>query len=194
MSASLLSLPLSDAKSLQFSPRDALPAKASVLWRIEAGVVRTLTWLEDGTIATLGVWGVGNVVGKPLSVVDPYQMECLTSVTLAVLGRDYWQQNPDALIQHIQQVEEFTLIRSHRRTDVMLVKLLIWLAKKFGREVKTGQLIDLRLTHQDLAEMLGTTRVTVTRMLSQLEQQGLIQRLPLHRIVLKEEDVWHYEI
>ena len=57
-----------------------------------------------------------------------------------------------------------------------------------------GRLIDLRLTHQDLAELLGTTRVTVTRSLIQLEQQGLIQRLSLQRIVLQSTDCWHYEI
>ncbi len=76
----------------------------------------------------------------------------------------------------------------------MVVKLLTWLAKKFGREVASGNLIDLRLTHQDIADMLNSTRVTITRILTQLEEQGLIHRLPLHRIVLKEEELWHYEI
>jgi len=76
----------------------------------------------------------------------------------------------------------------------MVLTLLSWLAKKFGREVETGQLIDRRLTHQNFAGMLGTTRVTITRTLSQFEQQGLIHRLPLRRIVLKESDFWHYEI
>jgi CRP-like cAMP-binding protein len=42
--------------------------------------------------------------------------------------------------------------------------------------------------------MLNSTRVTITRILTQLEEQGLISRLPLHRIVLKEEELWHYEI
>lgn len=76
----------------------------------------------------------------------------------------------------------------------MLVKLLTLLSQKFGREVEQGLLIDLRLTHQDIAELLGSTRVTVTRILRQLEQQGLIQRFLLHRILLREEEVWHYEI
>ena len=52
----------------------------------------------------------------------------------------------------------------------------------------------MRLTHEDLAEMLGSTRVTITRVLGQFEQEGLIDRLSLHRIVLREEDIWYYEI
>jgi hypothetical protein len=38
------------------------------------------------------------------------------------------------------------------------------------------------------------TRVTITRLLNQLKAQGQIARLPLHRIVLKETELWHYEI
>jgi CRP-like cAMP-binding protein len=52
----------------------------------------------------------------------------------------------------------------------------------------------MRLTHEDLAEMLGSTRVTITRILGQFEQEGLIARLSLHRIVLREEEIWYYEI
>ncbi|MGL5033935.1 MAG: helix-turn-helix domain-containing protein, partial [Microcystaceae cyanobacterium] len=66
--------------------------------------------------------------------------------------------------------------------------------KKFGKETPKGQLIDLRLTHQDIADILGTTRVTVTRSLTQLEKQGLIERNPLHRFIIREEELWHYEI
>lgn len=180
-----------------FAPRAVLPNKPGCLWRIEQGVVRTLSWLEDGTIVILGVWGPGDLVGEVLTHVEPYQIECVTEVKANLLNGDHWQYNLDttpSLLNHIKQAEEFLLIRSHRRIDAMLIRLLAWLAKKFGKEAEAGQLIDLRLTHQDIAEMLGTTRVTITRVLSQLEQQGLIRRLPLHRIVLKEEDLWHYEI
>jgi CRP-like cAMP-binding protein len=178
----------------QFSLRSHLPLKQNSLWKIESGAVRTLTWLEDGTMVTLGLWGPGEIVGKALSRVEPYQIECLTKVEATPLLLDEWHHVTNLLLAHIQQAEELMVIRSYRRVDVMLAKLLIWLARKFGRGVTAGNLIDLRLTHQDIAETLGTTRVTVTRVLGQLEEQGWIERLPLHRIVLKEEELWHYEI
>jgi CRP-like cAMP-binding protein len=178
----------------QFSLRSQLPLKQNSLWKIESGAVRTLTWLEDGTMVTLGLWGPGEIVGKPLSRVEPYQIECLTKVEASPLLLDESHRVSDLLLAHVQQAEELMVIRSYRRVDVMLTKLLTWLARKFGRAVEAGNLIDLRLTHQDIAETLGTTRVTVTRVLGQLEEQGWIERLPLHRIVLKEEESWHYEI
>ena len=65
-----------------------------------------------------------------------------------------------------------------------LLKILIWLARKFGRKVDQGQLIELRLTHQELAEVTGTTRVTVTRLLNQLVQEGIISRPRSHSIIV----------
>ena len=50
---------------------------------------------------------------------------------------------------------------------MMLFKFLEWLDKRFGEDVENGRLLNLRLTHQDIAETLGTTRVTVTRILNQ---------------------------
>lgn len=175
-----------------FGRRSFLPSKESTIWRIESGLVRTQTWLEDGSVITLGLWGKGDVVGQGLSLVEPYQMECLSKVEASPLLD--WQQDANIWRSHLQQHEGFLLIRSQKRVDTMILHLLNWLAKKCGREVHEGHLIDLRLTHQDIAEILGTTRVTVTRTLNQFEQQGMITRLPLQRIVLKEEETWHYQI
>lgn len=178
----------------KFSLRSHLPLKHNSVWKIETGTVRTLTWLEDGTTITTGLWGSGDFVGKALSTVDPYQMECLTAVEATLIALENNQVPSEWVLAHLQQAEALIVIRSYRRVDTMLIKLLGWLAKRFGRSVETGNLIDLRLTHQDLAELMGTTRVTVTRILGQFEDQGMIKRLSLHRILLKEYDLWHYEI
>jgi CRP-like cAMP-binding protein len=190
---SLFSSPPSSAvQSHEFGLRSLLDPRFK-LWRIESGVARSLTWLEDGTIITLGIWGAGDIVGQALSCVDPYQVECLTKVTATPLSVEQWQPDAALLLSHLQQMEQLAVIRSHRKVDAMMIKLLNWLAKRFGREVEAGNLIDLKLTHQDIADVLGTTRVTVTRILGQFEEQGVIER-SLRRIVLRESEAWHYEI
>lgn len=177
-----------------FTRRAFLPEQHNSLWKIEAGFVRTYTYLENGTTVALGLWGSGDIVGRSLSKLEPYQMECLTKVEATVLPINEWNNSTETLLAHIQQAEELMVIRSYKKVDTMLIKLLAWLSKRFGSEVDKGRLIDMRLTHEDLAEMLGSTRVTITRILGQFEQEGLIDRLSLHRIVLKEEDIWYYEI
>jgi CRP-like cAMP-binding protein len=177
-----------------FTRRTFLPEQHNSLWKIETGFVRTYTYLENGTTVALGLWGAGDIVGRSLSKLEPYQMECLTKVEATVLPINEWHNSTETLLAHIQQAEELMVIRSYKKVDTMLIKLLAWLSKRFGSEVDKGRLIDMRLTHEDLAEMLGSTRVTITRILGQFEQEGLIDRLSLHRIVLKEEDIWYYEI
>jgi CRP-like cAMP-binding protein len=169
-----------------FSRRDLIPLEPDALWRITWGAVRTLTWNEEGTPTTLGYWGPGDVVGQPLSRIQPYQIECLTSVEVSYIPLHQYHQALDAIFLHIQQAEELLNIIRHERMHYRLQQLLVWLATKFGRKVNSGRLIDLRLTHQAIAEAIGTTRVTVTRLLNQFEREGLISRPKRHFIVLRD--------
>lgn len=177
-----------------FTRRSLLPSKKNALWQIEAGFVMTYTYLEDGTTVALGLWGPGDLVGELLSTMKPYQIECLSKVEAKIVPVDDWNQLTNTLLDHIQKAEELMVIRSHKKVETMLIQLLAWLSKKFGSEVQTGRLIDMRLTHEDLAILINSTRVTITRILGQLEQEGLINRLSQHRIIVKQEDIWYYEI
>lgn len=47
-------------------------------------------------------------------------------------------------------------------------------------------MIGLRLTHQEIAEVLGTTRVTVTRLLNQFEKKGIIGWSQQHCVLLSK--------
>lgn len=111
-------------------------------------------------------------MGRSLSTLEPYHIEALIPVEAAPISTE-WLSDPRLLLAHIQQAEAFTLIRSNKRVEEMLLKLLVWLSKRFGRAVEQGHLIEMRLTHQDLAELIGTTRVTITHALKLFEQQGL---------------------
>jgi len=51
---------------------------------------------------------------------------------------------------------------------------LMQLAKRHGVQDARGIIINLRITHQELAEMVGTARETVTRTLAALRKQGAI--------------------
>ncbi|MEA5549827.1 Crp/Fnr family transcriptional regulator [Anabaena cylindrica UHCC 0172] len=159
-----------------FTRRSVIPISNDVLWRIDRGIVRTSTWNEDGSSITLGYWGLGDIVGYPLSKVKPYQIECLTSVEASIIPHHIWHEDIKALLRHIQQAEELISILHQKPTSLKLWQFLVWLSEKFGRDVEQGKLIDLNVTHQDLSEVLNTTRVTVTRLLQKFEEEGKILR------------------
>jgi CRP-like cAMP-binding protein len=158
-----------------FKCKDILPLESDTLWKIDSGVVRSFTWDEEGKTMTLGFWGKGDVVGHSLSRMTPYQVECLTMVQISELSLEsgYLQK---ALLVHAWKGEELLKIIHQPSIADRLMHLLLWLSDQFGEPLVSGTRIDLRLTHQDLADTIGSTRVSVTRLLNQMEREGKIER------------------
>lgn len=172
-------------KSRRFCRGDFVPLWPDALWKIEEGVVRTLTWGDEGNLIGLGYWGPGEIIGQPLSRLNPYQIECLTPVKVNLIPSGQWPQELDRILCYLQQMEELHSLLQTQRTDERLLNFLGWLAKKFGCPVEEGTLINLRLTHLEMSNVIGTTRVSVTRMMTKLEREGMILRPRRHCVVLK---------
>ncbi len=114
---------------------------------------------------------------------EPYEIECLDCVKVLALPISLWAQELNAIILHGQQTEELLSIVNNEKIHARLLEFLIWLAHKFSQRVNQGQLLKLPLTYQEIAESIATTRVTVTRMLGILEQEGKIIR-NRHQLIL----------
>jgi CRP-like cAMP-binding protein len=104
---------------------------------------------------------------------------------LAIATDDY-RSLSQVLLLHVDQAEELLRIRSGQ-IQQRLLQLLNWLAKKFGRKTHQGQQIELRLTHQDMADVVGTTRVTITRLMGSLERENIIDCSGQYCILLNQE-------
>ena len=55
-----------------------------------------------------------------------------------------------------------------------VARVIVDTARDEGKRLKDGRIAFRRATHQEIANRIGTTRETVTRMLKDLERQGLI--------------------
>ncbi|MGL5063247.1 MAG: Crp/Fnr family transcriptional regulator [Microcoleus sp.] len=173
-----------NVKQKTFTHRQLVPVPPKGLLRIERGIVRTFTWNEQGTALTLGYWGIGDAIGLSLSGVQPYRIECKTPVEISYIPEHLSPQCLGEIFQHIQQTQEFFCIVRQDCLHDRLMKLLVWLGQKFGRDIEQGRLIDLRLTHQEISEAIGITRITVTRLMCRLEKGGFIDRSRPQYIVL----------
>src|SRR4028119_75575 len=83
------------------------------------------------------------------------------------------------------QYEELVKCLLPRETEVRLANLLPILAQKFGERRDGVVTIDLRLTHQDLAAMVASTRESVTKVLNEMRSRELID-IEAGRITLKD--------
>ncbi len=78
------------------------------------------------------------------------------------------------LSSRILQTEMMIETLAHRDMGSRLVSFLLILCRDFGQPANDGVTIDLKLSHQAIAEAIGSTRVTVTRLLGDLRKQKMI--------------------
>jgi global nitrogen regulator NtcA len=92
------------------------------------------------------------------------------------------------LSSRILQTEMMIETLAHRDMASRLVSFLLILCRDFGVPTADGIQIDLKLSHQAIAEAIGSTRVTVTRLLGDLRQDELIsikkKKITVHNPVI----------
>ena len=78
------------------------------------------------------------------------------------------------LSSRILQTETMIETLTHRDMSSRLVSFLLVLCRDFGVPGQKGITIDLKLSHQSIAEAIGSTRVTITRLLGELRNSELL--------------------
>jgi CRP-like cAMP-binding protein len=90
---------------------------------------------------------------------------------------DHYASMYTGAIMHLHALEQ-------SRARDKLIHIFQYLALRFGKPIdKTIYRIELRLTHQDIANLIGITRETVTAEISKLSKTGVIKSENLHYIV-----------
>jgi CRP-like cAMP-binding protein len=64
------------------------------------------------------------------------------------------------------------LFQSHRER---LLGLLVELGEKYGQTSECGTLLSIRLSHQELASIIGSTRETITLLLGAFQNEGILR-------------------
>jgi CRP-like cAMP-binding protein len=169
------SLPIKE-NSYLFARGEELPSSSDSLWLIVSGVVKSYTFDEEGEIIPIGYWGEEDAVGQAISGVEPYFMECLTEVKAFMISPYQLQQLPAVMLKHTRNIEQLMCLLRYQSVEKRFLSVLKWLADRFGSRVEQGRLINLELTHNELAQLIGAARVTVTKLINHLEREGIILR------------------
>ncbi|MFV2065446.1 MAG: Crp/Fnr family transcriptional regulator [Pirellulales bacterium] len=86
--------------------------------------------------------------------------------------------------QRIERRLKYLLFRSNRER---LIHLLLELAEQYGSRTADGVALGIKLSHQELANIIGSTRETVTVVLGALQNEGSL-KLGRRKIVLTNLD------
>lgn len=176
-----------------YSKGELIPLNPQKLWYVSQGLVKLSTFSANHEEVVLGLIGAGRPfsVGSPLLLT--YQAIALTDVQLISLSHAEIKAQPELtelllakFQQRLQQVEALLNIAGQRRVGDRLWHLLQLLRQEVGQPVAEGTVLSVRLTHEDLASLCGTTRVTVTRLLGDLQRQNKIKLDRKHYILLQD--------
>ena len=100
-----------------------------------------------------------------------YLLECLkTDVAFGQVIIDNLLKKMQLLTSHIE-------LLSFHDSSYRVAENVIYLMEQFGKPgAQGGILIEMKLTHQEMANLVGVTRVTVTNVFLKLKKMGLVEK------------------
>ena len=171
---------------------------ANALYIVKDGRVRILSLSDKGTETIVHILKKGAIFGELLLSEEKRAFTAVagTDALVAVLSKGSLVELLDTiptisknfirlLSKRLAKVEREFGDFGHTWSYHRLAKVLLQLCEEHGQESPKGTVIPLRLTHEDLANLIGTTRETVTTQMNRFRRMGLVKRQDRFLIVNK---------
>ena len=172
----------------RFEPKDTIFTPGDPddqLYFLLSGAVRLYKIYGDYKEATTALLKDSGIFGKLNLVEGRWQdvfAEAVTEARVASVQKAALERviksDPEfalrlfsSLSERLRQSDEVIESLLHREVSTRLATLLVNLGDRFGED----DLIDVRLTHQDLANMIASTREAVSKVMSELQRDGVIE-------------------
>lgn len=208
----LARLPAGDLAELRKAGRIVTFARGETIFRqgmphdgiflIEAGSVRSYYTAPSGREITLAYWTPGHFVGGPeifRGGVHVWSGDSDEDCTLLYLNsrtiRHFAERHPafalsllEGLVAKSKCYSALVQMLGTRSAAERLVQLLIILGETCGRRDAGRLVIERRITHSELAAIIGATRQWVTTTLDRFQQQGIVS-VARQAIVVERPDL-----
>src|ERR671912_615685 len=173
------------AKDIIFTPGDP----DDQLYFVLEGTVRLYKIYGDYKEATIALLRDTGVFGKLSLVEGRWQdvfAEAVTDVRVAGVQKatltEVIKRRPEfamklfsSFSERLRQSDEVIESLLYREVSARLTTLLLNLGDRFGETQGSGTVLKVRLTHQDLANMIVSTREAVSKVMSEFQRAGLIE-------------------
>ena len=181
------------ARTRVYKPRETIVEKgdaARQLFVLLRGRDKVVTRGADGSDTGLNVMGSGEVFGE-IGILDRQPRSATVSTLeeceMAVLDVDAFQSflaaHPSVGIKLLavlaRRVRDLTTRledRAFLEVPARLAKQLLWLAENHGEATGSGVQIELRLSQQELGDLIGATRESVNKYLSEWTRSGVLRQ------------------
>jgi CRP-like cAMP-binding protein len=178
---------------------------AETVYFIESGQVKLLMLSPEGKECLLAIHTDGDTYGESCLADSGVRHETAvamedTRVKRIPCSRFFRHLNQNSLVEGFvhylaarvgeQQrvIANLITVNSEHR----LGETLLLLARKLGRPNLRSTRIEQKITHEELAGMVGTTRPRITKFMLEFRARGLIEITPEHFLIIKEKKLFHY--
>lgn len=176
-----------------YTKGEIIPLEPRTIWLVRQGIVKLSTMSERGEEVLVGLLGKSMPFGSSMTGLSTYQAIALSDEVqlVAIPLTEISNSVPltQALLpkinQRLRQTEALLAIAGKRKVRERLQYFLLFLKQELGQPVAQGIRLSVRLTHQDIADACCTTRVTITRLMGNL-QPGNIAFDAKHHIIFKD--------
>jgi CRP-like cAMP-binding protein len=159
------------------------------LYIINSGSIKIYKYTKDGKEQILYILKEGEFLGD-LSLLKratfKFYATALEFTDICIIHKDDFdtliKTNPDISIKvleyahdRISSLENLVQTLTTKDVEVRLASLLLNLSTTFGTKTNKGIEITLPLTREDMANFIGVTRETISRKLSYLQSQNIIE-------------------
>lgn len=157
------------------------------LYVLKEGLVKLVAQSKKGAGTVLCILRPTDIFGELLLVEEkrPFNALAVTDVLAGVLSREHFVELLSSihrirlnfiriLSRRLVHVEKRLTEFSHTRSYHRLAKVLLQMCREYGEETPGGVLLRLSLTHTELADMIGTSRETVSNQLNRFKRLGLV--------------------
>ena len=148
--------------------------RIAIVVEAEAGRQRTIALLQEGDALVLPAGGWPGAPDARARAVTDAELMVLTGSLDDVLCSDAavgaWVLR--AVAAAVADRELSAAIALEPRLERRLILKLRQLAERWGKVTPEGVRLDLRVTHQELGDMIGAARESITVALGRLQEQG----------------------
>ncbi len=158
-----------------------------LVYKVAAGAVRSFRILADGRRQIADFYLPGDVFGVELGQQRRSTVEAVGEAVVIVARRATLTADPDNAdrlwrhaLQQLQRTQDHVLTVGRRSASERVTCFLLDLAERLGVRAD----VELPMSRQDIADFLGLTIETVSRTLTQMQADGLIEVSGCRRVRL----------
>lgn len=173
---------------------EKVPLMTQGVWQVCRGWVHLSTTHATGEEVLLGWAAPSSFFGQWSTRLEMYEATALSDVYLRWFFLSEVESSPPlsrSLLTHLnnrlRQTEALLAVTGQRRVEDRLHQLLLLLKDEMGQNLDGETRLEVRFTHQNLASAIGTTRVTITRLLGKLQRHGYLRFDQDRHIILNNQ-------